>query len=414
MIKEFGCIGRKLGHSFSKEIHNALADYEYELFELEPDELCGFFDDRKFRGINVTVPYKEAIIPYLDGIDEFASAIGAVNTVIKDSDGKLMGYNTDFYGLSELIKHAGVQIENKKVLILGTGGTSKTARAVSRHLGAKEILTVSRTPMNNEVSYTDIYARHCDADVIINTTPVGMYPNNEGAPIDIGKFKNLCGVIDAVYNPLRTRLISDAKMRGIAAEGGLYMLVGQAVRASEIFLGITYPCDTVEKIYNRILKKKESIVLIGMPASGKTTVGKLLSENLGRCFIDTDELIIQKAEMTIPEIFEKFGEAHFRKLEEDAIYEASMIPSAVIATGGGAILSDKNVYHLKQNGSLYFIDRSLDSLIPTSDRPTASDRDKIEALYKARYKKYESACDVRITDTDSALTVMNAIRRYYQ
>ena len=413
MIKEFGCIGRKLGHSFSKEIHNALADYKYELLELEPDELAEFFRSRDFRGINVTVPYKEAVMPYLDTIDASAKEIGAVNTIVKDANGRLNGYNTDFYGIEKLISHAKIEICGKKVVILGTGGTAKTARAVARHLGAKEILTVSRTPNDNQISYGELYERHADADVIINTTPVGMYPNPYDAPINIEAFKSLSGVVDAVYNPLRTILIRGAMERGIPAEGGLYMLVAQAVRASEIFLGKSYPGSVTDEVFNKILKEKESIVLIGMPGCGKTTVGTLLANSLGRTLIDTDEMIVKNSGMPITEIFEKYGEAHFRCLESEAVKEAAKIPSAIIATGGGAILSKDNVSALKGNGRLYFIDRPLDSLIPTSDRPTASDRAKIEQRYNERYGIYTAVSDVRITEAESAEAVMNAIRRDY-
>ena len=413
MIKEFGCIGRKLGHSFSKEIHNALADYKYELLELEPDELSGFFGSKDFKGINVTVPYKEAVIPYLDTIDSSAKAIGAVNTIVKDANGKLNGYNTDFYGMEKLISHAKIEIRGKKVVILGTGGTAKTARAVSNHLGAKEILTVSRTPRESEISYAELYEKHADTEIIINTTPVGMYPDSYKSPIDIEAFGALSGVIDAVYNPLRTVLVRGAMERGIPAEGGLYMLVAQAVRASEIFLGKSYPEGVTDEVFNKILKEKESIVLIGMPGCGKTTVGTLLADSLNRVLIDTDEMIVKNSGMPITEIFEKYGEAHFRCLESEAVKEAAKIPSAIIATGGGAILSKENVSALKGNGRLYFIDRPLDSLIPTGDRPTASDRAKIEQRYNERYGIYTSVSDVRITEVESATTVMNAIRRDY-
>ena len=413
MIKEFGCIGRKLGHSFSKEIHNALADYEYELLELEPSELAKFFESRNFRGINVTVPYKEVIIPYLDAIDTSAKIIGAVNTVIKDKDGKLNGYNTDFYGMEKLIRHAKIEIGGKKVAILGTGGTAKTAKAVSKHLGANEVLTVSRTPKNDEISYGELYENHTDTDIIINTTPVGMFPDSYKSPVDIEAFSGLSGVIDAVYNPLRTVLVRAACERDIAAEGGLYMLVAQAVRASEIFLGKSYPDSATDKIFEKILKEKESIVLIGMPGCGKTTVGTLLADALKRELIDTDDIIVKNAGMPISEIFEKYGEAYFRELESEAVKEAAKIPSAIIATGGGAILSKENVSALKGNGRLYFIDRPLEQLIPTCDRPTASDRAKIKKRYEERYGIYTDVADVKITEVDSVESVMNSIRRYY-
>lgn len=413
MIKEFGCIGKKLGHSFSKEIHNALSDYEYELLELSEEELMQFFSRRQFCGINVTVPYKETVIPFLDSIDASAEAIGAVNTVIKNKDGKLIGYNTDFYGMTELILHKGIEIEGKKVVILGTGGTSKTARAVSKHLGADKIVTVSRTPKGDEIGYGELYEKHSDAEVIINTTPVGMYPNSYNSPVDLSLFNRLSGVIDAVYNPLRTKLVRDATEGGIPAEGGLYMLVAQAVKASEIFIGASYPHGTIDRVFEKTVKEKEAIVLIGMPSSGKTTVGRLLSNELHRPFIDTDEIIVKNAGMSIPDIFNKYGEPYFRALEREAVKEAAIIPSAVIATGGGAVLSKENVSALKGNGRLYFIDRPLDTLVPTSDRPTAQDKTLITERYYERYGIYTEAADVKITETQSASAVANAIRRYY-
>ena len=413
MIKEFGCIGRKLGHSFSKEIHNALSDYEYDLLELSEEELMQFFSRRQFCGINVTVPYKETVIPFLDSIDASAEAIGAVNTIIKNKDGKLVGYNTDFYGMTELILHKGIEIEGKKVVILGTGGTSKTARAVSKHLGADKIVTVSRTPKGDEIGYGELYEKHSDAEVIINTTPVGMYPNSYNSPVDLSLFNRLSGVIDAVYNPLRTKLVRDATEGGIPAEGGLYMLVAQAVKASEIFIGASYPHGTIDRVFEKTVKEKEAIVLIGMPSSGKTTVGRLLSNELNRPFIDTDEIIVKNAGMSIPDIFNKYGEPYFRELEREAVKEAAIIPSAVIATGGGAVLSKENVSALKGNGRLYFIDRPLDTLVPTSDRPTAQDKTRITERYYERYGIYTEAADVKITETQSASAVANAIRRYY-
>ena len=265
---KYGCIGEHLKHSFSKEIHNALADYEYEIREIERENLSSFAEKKDFLAINVTIPYKELIMPHMYYIDGHARSIGAVNTVV-NRGGLLYGYNTDFYGMSMLIRHAGVEIEGKKVVILGTGGTSKTSLAVAEALGARKIIRVSRTAREDAISYEEIYLCHTDADVIINTTPSGMFPNIFDAPVDISKFPTLSGVIDAVYNPLRTPLILAAKERGIAAEGGLYMLVAQAVRASEIFIDTKYDESETERVYEKIKREKENVVLVGMPASGK-------------------------------------------------------------------------------------------------------------------------------------------------
>ena len=392
---EYGCIGEKLKHSFSKEIHNALADYDYGIIEIPKQELESFAAEKNFKAVNVTIPYKEMIIPYLYEIDARAKEIGAVNTVV-NRGGKLYGYNTDFYGMTSLIKRIGINLNDKKVAILGTGGTSKTSFEVAKALGAKEIIKVSRSARANAVTYEELYQNHTDVEVIINTTPSGMYPNIFDTPVDLSQLKNLCGVVDAVYNPLRTPLILAAKKRKIPAEGGLYMLVSQAVRASEIFIDTTYDKSEAERVFKKIYSEKENIVLTGMPASGKSTVGKLISEALGRDFIDTDDIITEDEGKSIPEIFKEHGEKYFRDAETRAVKKAAALCGKVIATGGGAILREENVDALKENGKLYFIDRPLSELIPTSDRPLSSDREAIEKRYNERYAIYNSTADVRI------------------
>ncbi len=404
----YGCIGEKLGHSFSREIHNALSDYDYELFEVARDELDSFVKGRDFKAINVTIPYKELIIPHLYFVDEHARAIKAVNTVV-NRDGLLYGYNTDFYGMTALIEHLGLDLSGKKVAILGSGGTSKTAFAVAANLGAEPILRVSRTARDDAIDYETLYLDHADTEIIINTTPVGMYPNISGLCVDIDKFPRLSGAIDAVYNPLRTPFIMKAMERGIPAEGGLYMLVAQAVKASEIFLDRKYPKGTLERIYDHILKSKENIVLIGMPSSGKSTVGALLAEALGRELTDTDELIAYEAGCDIPTIFNEKGEATFRAMECSAVMKAASKNGAVIATGGGAVLRKENIFALKQNGRVYFIDRPLSALIPTEDRPLSRDRAAIEKRYAERYDIYCSSCDVRIPAESDAAGVCELI-----
>ena len=399
---KYGLIGEHLSHSFSPVIHKMLADYEYELEEIAPSDIDSFLKTADFLGINVTIPYKQTVIPYLDYIDEGAQAIGAVNTVVK-RDGKLYGYNTDFYGMKMLFNHAGIDPRGKKAAILGSGGTSKTAVAVLASLGAAEILRVGRSGRDGSITYGELTEKHCDVEIIVNTTPVGMYPNTFESPIDISAFNRLSGVIDAVYNPLRTELVLNADARGIKAEGGLFMLVAQAMRASEIFLNKEYPSGTLERIYGNIKRRKENIVLIGMPGCGKTTAGKILKKRFGRELIDTDRLIEQKAEMKVSEIFEKFGESEFRRLETEAIKEISNQNSIIIATGGGAILKEENVRALKQNGRLIFIDRPLEMLIPTNSRPLASDVDAIKKRYEERYDIYCSVCDEKIDAGSSAL-----------
>ncbi len=404
---KYGLIGEHLGHSFSKIIHEELADYEYEICEIAPRDVGAFMTRRNFLGINVTIPYKETVIPYLDYIDEAARKIGAVNTVV-NRDGVLCGYNTDYYGMISLFSHAGIDPSGKKVAILGTGGTSKCARAVLETLSAKEILVVSRHEGCGVITYEDLYEKHRDTEIILNTTPVGMYPRAGVAPVDISKFERLLGVIDAVYNPLNTRLITEAKERGIKAEGGLYMLVAQARRASEIFLGTIYEDDVPERIYRELYKDKENIVLIGMPSSGKSSVGKRLSEALGRELLDTDALLVQNVGKQIPEIFKDEGEERFRDYETEAVSEAARVCGVIIATGGGAILRRENVLALKGCGRLYFIDRPLECLMPTSDRPLSSDRAAIEKRYNERYSIYTSVCDVHI---DGSGTVEEVTKR---
>ena len=396
---KYGCIGEHLGHSFSKEIHKKIADYEYDLFEIAKNDLYNFMIKRHFLAINVTIPYKEEVIKYLDFIDETAKMIGAVNTIV-NKNGKLYGYNTDFSGMSALSDKIGIDMKDKKVLILGTGGTSKTAYAVATAKGAKTILKVSRSSKDGVITYDDAIKIHNDANIIINTTPSGMFPNNDTCPIDIDNFPQLEGVIDAVYNPLRTKLIQKALSKGIKAEGGLYMLVAQAVFASEWFLDKKYSLDTIDKIYNEILSKKQNIVLTGMPSCGKSTVGKILSEITSKEFLDTDKMVVDSYGIEIPKIFEKYGEKAFRDAETKAIKIAGKQNGVIIATGGGAILRKENIDALKSNGKIYFIDRPLEKLIPTEDRPLSKDVLAIKKRYDERYDIYCSTADVKI-DADT-------------
>ena len=397
----YGLLGEKLGHSFSKEIHGLLGDYSYDLIEVAKESLDDFLSAKDFAGLNVTIPYKEAVIPHLDLIDEAAKDIGAVNTVV-NRGGKLYGYNTDFYGMEMLFAHAKIDPTGKVVAILGTGGTSKTAYAVMKKLSAKEIFKVSRSGSDGAMTYDELYAVADKVDIIINTTPAGMFPDIDGCAVDLSKFENLFGVIDAVYNPLRTSLIIEAKKRGIRAEGGLYMLVAQAARAAELFCGATIPKEKIEKVYRRILREKENIVLIGMPASGKTTVGRLLEKKLRRKAYDSDKLIEKVEKRIISEIFREDGEAHFRNLEAATIRELSSKSGIIISTGGGAILRSESVDNLKKNGRLYFIDRPLGQLIPTASRPLASSAELIEKRFNERYGIYSAAADVRIDANSSA------------
>lgn len=392
---EYGLIGEKLGHSFSKIIHAEITNYEYELKELAKSELDGFFKNPEFKAINVTIPYKQDVIPYLDVIDGTAKKIGAVNTVV-NKDGRLYGYNTDFSGLKALIEHAGIVLKDKKVLILGSGGTSKTALAVAEALGATEIYRVSRTGGEGLITYTEAESKHYDTDVIINTTPCGMYPNTKGAAVDIFKFTKLSGVVDAIYNPLNTELVTKAKELGIKATGGLYMLVAQAIFAVEKFTNNDIDKSQIDRIYNKLFLEKRNLVLIGMPSCGKTTIGKEIANSLSKEFIDCDEEIVKKEGISIPEIFERYGEAYFRKIETEVIAELSKRQSAVISTGGGAVLNKSNIDRLRQNGFIVFIDRPLQMLITTDDRPLSSNREQLTKRYNERYEIYCNSADFKV------------------
>ncbi len=392
---KYGLIGEKLSHSFSKEIHESLADYKYEIRELTPDDVAPFLEAREFEGINVTIPYKEKVIPYLNEISDAAKKIGAVNTV-KKVDGKLIGDNTDFYGMREMILRAGIEIGGKKALILGTGGTSKTAKAVLADLGAKELITVSRKASESTVTYEIAAELHSDAEIIVNTTPLGMYPNTDACPIDLAHFPNLSGVIDAIYNPLRTKLILEAQRRGIPATGGLMMLILQAAKASEIFLGCNCGENEVSDVIKKIFTSKENIVLIGMPGSGKSTIGKLIAEMTGRSFIDTDTAIEEMTGKHPSEIIRDSGEDRFRDLETQAVREVSKKSGIVIATGGGIVKRCENIPLLRQNGKILYLDCPTDELPVTPDRPLSSSREAIEELHRTRHPLYTAAADATV------------------
>lgn len=399
-MKKYGCIGKKLTHSFSKEIHAKLADYEYELIELNEDEIEPFFAEKNFEAINVTIPYKQTVIPYLDSISDIARKIGAVNTIV-NKNGKLYGYNTDYYGMKSLIEKIGIEIKDKKVLILGTGGTSKTAQVVAKALGAREILTVSRSARENCITYEEALTRHSDAQVIINTTPSGMYPDCDSKPLDISCFNSAEGVVDAVYNPLRTNLVSAAKEKGIKAEGGLYMLVMQAVEAVKKFLDTEIPKSVADEVFSSIFSAKENVVLTGMPGCGKSTIGNLINIE-GFEFVDTDKEIEKRCNCTIKELINSKGEKYFRDLETEVIRDVSSQSSLIISTGGGAILREENVKCLKRNGKLFFINSDLKRLQATDDRPLSDTYEKLARLYSERMGIYTSTADVIVPDMPTA------------
>ena len=406
---EYGLIGEKLSHSFSKEIHNYLADYSYELKEISPENLEEFMLSKNFKAINVTIPYKEAVIPYLDEISDNAKQIGAVNTVI-NKDGKLFGFNTDFLGLRELITHNDITLKDKKVLILGSGGTSKTALAVANALEAREVYRISRKGGESLITYTQAYETQHDAEIIINTTPCGMYPNIGETAIRIDEFHNLEAVVDVVYNPLSSALIVEAKKRKIKAVGGLFMLVAQAFFACELFKDEKLPKAKMAEIHSEILSEKQNIVLIGMPGCGKTTIGKALAETLDKEFIDTDDEIVKQVGISIPEIFKTQGEKVFREIESQVISEISARQGRVIATGGGAVLNSRNVELLKENGKVIFLDKDIDDIVTTSDRPLSSNKQDLQKRYDERYEIYVSSADFKIHCSNDVNYNVNMIK----
>lgn len=397
----FGLIGEKLPHSYSVDIHKALADYDYRLCELAPDELSTFMEQKSFSGINVTIPYKKSVIPYLAHIDEKAQKIGAVNTIV-NRDGNLYGYNTDYYGLKALFDRIGVSIRGKNCMILGTGGTSNTARAVLADEGAEHITVVSRTPSDRTISYEE--ALRCrDTEILLNTTPCGMFPSPDACPIDLSAFPRLCGVVDAIYNPLRTELILQAEARGIPSIGGLYMLAAQAQVASELFLGRLPIVDSAktEKVYHKIQNQKENIVLIGMPSCGKSTIGKLAAEALGKRFFDADEEFFNQFGISAGDCIRKQGEAAFREKESEVLRTLANTSETIIATGGGAVLREENMHALRRNGTICFLDRDPQKLLCGGDRPLSCDRDTLMKLYETRIPLYRKSCQYTFSSNGS-------------
>ena len=391
---EYGLIGEKLGHSFSKIIHEKLADYTYELCPLAKDELDAFMTAKQFKAINVTIPYKQDVIPYCDVLDDSAKRIGVVNTIV-NRDGKLFGYNTDFAGFLYNLNAHGITLKDKKVMICGSGGTCKTVTAVAEYMGAKEILVVSRSKKENAVTYEECI-RHKDVDVVVNASPKGMYPDNGESPLDLSNFPNCKAVVDVIYNPLKTRLLQQAEQLGMKAVNGLEMLVAQAKFAVEHFLSTEIENDKIDQITLELLKQLTNTVLIGMPSSGKTLTGKALCKYIDKTVVDTDAVIVERSGMSIKEMFARHGEAYFRQWEHDVIEEFSKQNGLIIATGGGAIKNEENIQNLKQNGVVMFIDRDLEHLLVTDDRPLSKDTNAVAKLYEERYPLYTKYGDLRV------------------
>lgn len=404
----YGLLGEKLGHSFSKEIHESFGYYTYDLIEVSKNDLDLFMNKREFKAINVTIPYKEKVIPYLYSIDPVALKIGAVNTVV-NKDGKLYGYNTDYLGLKSLIQTTKINLNGFSALILGTGGTSKTAYQVLIDLGVNEITKVSINNEENTITYEEAITLYNNVDMIINTTPVGMYPHTENLIIDLTKFNNLKLVVDVIYNPLKTKLAILAESLNIPYVSGLYMLVSQAVHATSIFMDKTIDESKTIEIYNKIYKEKQNIVLIGMPSCGKTTVGKILKDKINKELVDIDDLIEKRINMSIKDYIENNGEASFRKIEKEIVFETSKKNNLIISTGGGVIKDYQNIEALKGNGIIVFIDRDIDKLTPTESRPLSKDIDALHKLYVERLPLYNKYADIKVSNNDDIIKVVEEI-----
>ena len=403
-----GLLGRKLGHSYSPAIHSMLSDYSYELFEREPEQLEGFLLHGDWDGINVTIPYKKTVLPYCRELSPLAKEIGSVNTIVRRPDGSLFGDNTDAYGFESLVKKSGIEVRGKKALVLGSGGASVTVVAVLKRLGAASVTVISRSGENN---YDNIQ-KHADAKIIVNTTPLGMYPNNGQAAVNLETFPDCEGVLDVVYNPARTALLLQAESLGIANAGGLYMLVAQAKRSSEIFTGSSIPDSETERIEKLLSAQMQNIILIGMPSSGKSTVAAALGKKLGRPVYEADALIEEEAGMDIPAIFATHGEDYFRKLETQVLRKLGSLSGAVISTGGGSVTREENYAPLHQNGRIIWLLRDTDKLDKTG-RPVSL-RSDLNELYTRREPMYARFADLKADNNgsieDTLAQIMEALK----
>ncbi|MBE7065612.1 MAG: shikimate kinase [Ruminococcaceae bacterium] len=382
-----GLLGRKLGHSFSPLIHSFAGDYSYELFEVEPENADDFIKNGAYDCINVTIPYKENAFRCADVLSDEAKAIGAVNTLVR-RDGKIYGYNTDYFGFVALLNKNGIDPCGKNCLVLGTGGAAKMVVFALGKLNAKSITSVSRS---GEINYKNVYKECSDTEIVINTTPVGMYPEISDSPIDISKFEQCEAVVDIIYNPSVTKLLFDAKRCGMKTANGLYMLSAQGIKAGEFFTGRKIPDDVIDKVTDAVEQKTKNIVLIGMPGCGKSYIGSKVAEMLGREFVDIDKIIEERENRPIPTIFEKDGEDYFRKIETAVTAEFCAKSGLVIATGGGVVTREENLFPVKCNSMVCYVKRPLSNL-PTDGRPL-SQKTPVEVLFLQRKEKYESWSD---------------------
>ena len=398
-----GLLGRTLGHSYSPAIHAELGDYEYKLYEKEPQELAAFLQSGEFDALNVTIPYKKDVMAYCAELSPAARRIGSVNTLVRRKDGTLYGDNTDADGFAYMVKTSGVGVAGKKALVFGSGGASVTACDVLKTLGASSVTVISRSGPDN---YENL-DRHADAEILVNTTPVGMYPKNGVSAVDLEKFPDCRGVFDVVYNPARTALLLQAEKLGIRHAGGLSMLVAQARRASELFTGSQIANAEIVRIERKLAREMQNIILVGMPGCGKSVVGAALAKRLGRPLLDSDALVTQTAKTPIPEIFRMQGEGAFRALETQALRELGRRSGAVIATGGGSVLREENYDLLHQNGVIVWLRRAL-SALPIDGRPV-SQSVALDELYRTREPRYRRFADCIVDNCGSVDDAVNKI-----
>ncbi len=399
-----GLLGETLGHSYSPMIHHALGEYDYRLFEIPKEDLDAFLRSDRWDGLNVTIPYKKAVVPYCAELSEAAAKLQSVNTIVRRPDGTLYGDNTDLFGFLYMVRRSGIDPAGKKALVLGSGGASVTVKAALEQLGAA-VTVISRSGPDNY----DHLDRHADAQIIANTTPVGMYPRNGAAAVDLRLFPQCEGVLDIVYNPARTALLLQAEELGIPHAGGLSMLVAQAKESAEWFTGKAIPDERIGEIYARLRRETENLIIIGMPGSGKTTVGRVLAQRLGRTLVDTDALVVQAAGCPIPELFAREGEEAFRALEHQALCQAGRASGTVIATGGGIVTRRENWAPMRENSTVIFLWRPLDQL-PLDGRPV-SQANPLEELYEKRLPLYEKAADLTVDNDQVDRAVDEIIRR---
>ena len=396
-----GLIGEHLGHSYSQRIHETLGGYPYELIEVAPQDLDAWMKNKDFAALNVTIPYKKAVIPYLEELDERARRIGAVNTIVNDH-GRLIGKNTDYYGCRFMLEQAGIEIQDRKVILLGNGGAAQAVQAVLEDLGAAAIVKVKRNPSPETLTYEEAYRDHSGAQVIVNTSPVGMFPAQEGIPVELDRFPQLESVADVIYNPHRTRLIVEAQKRGCRTATGLSMLTAQAAEAIEAFIGKPVAPKSILRMTAELAREKMNLVLIGMPGCGKSTIARKLAEISGRPAVDIDQRIVERIGMPIRDFFAQQGEARFRQIEAEILAEVTLQTGQIIATGGGIVKDWENVRRLRQSGKVYFLDRSLDQLETDPSRPLSSSREALRQLYDQRIDLYRAACDQQIENNGSA------------